>query len=556
MTRSKREFLKIYFAFFLPAICLPLILSIAYYSKESNHLAALLQKRELFIIEKQQALINKKIFSVVSDLKILASHRELYEAVNSPSTTNLAHLTYEFLQFCRHKTIYDQVRYIDMTGREAVRINYNNGDPAAVPADRLQDKSKRYYFLDTIRLGNNEIFISPFDLNIENGKIEAPLKPMIRFGMPVFNNDLKKVGIIILNYFGIDLLNTLGTEQGRIMLVNANGHWLKAMNPEDEWGFMFKGRSDKIMQNRFPDAWRQIKDSNTGQFYTEDGLFTYATINPLGAEMKSSLGSAKAYVSIGTPVIAPDDYYWKIIARVSPEYLSQQKNDIFENIGMINGSLFLLLAAGCFFITREFQKRKETDLNLQQTKATLQSVFNSVIPICVTNFDYEILLANQEYIITFNDKKIHREREKIKCYESRPGPICKTEACPLQRIADGEEEVTFEATKTSDNNENHHFIVTARPLYNEEAVPIGIVESFLDITERDKLEKEVKTLSGFLPICASCKKIRDDQGFWNQIESYISSHSEAEFSHGICPGCVQELYPEQYKLIFPEKDES
>jgi PAS domain S-box-containing protein len=60
---------------------------------------------------------------------------------------------------------------------------------------------------------------------------------------------------------------------------------------------------------------------------------------------------------------------------------------------------------------------------------------------------------------------------------------------------------------------------------------------------RDALSK-VKTLSGFIPICASCKKIRDDKGYWNQIESYVRDHSDAEFSHGICPDCMVKLYPE------------
>jgi PAS domain S-box-containing protein len=79
-----------------------------------------------------------------------------------------------------------------------------------------------------------------------------------------------------------------------------------------------------------------------------------------------------------------------------------------------------------------------------------------------------------------------------------------------------------------------------------------------DISERKKAEEEkerlilelrdalskIKTLSGMLPICASCKKIRDDQGYWNQIESYIKEHSQAEFSHSICPECIKKLYPE------------
>lgn len=55
---------------------------------------------------------------------------------------------------------------------------------------------------------------------------------------------------------------------------------------------------------------------------------------------------------------------------------------------------------------------------------------------------------------------------------------------------------------------------------------------------------EIKTLSGFLPICASCKKIRDDKGYWQQIESYITQHTGALFSHGICPECIEKLYPE------------
>ena len=82
--------------------------------------------------------------------------------------------------------------------------------------------------------------------------------------------------------------------------------------------------------------------------------------------------------------------------------------------------------------------------------------------------------------------------------------------------------------------------------------------AMLDVTERHVVEMErerliedlqaalarVKMLSGLLPICASCKKIRDDRGYWKQVESYIMSHSEATFSHSLCPECVGKLYPE------------
>ena len=67
------------------------------------------------------------------------------------------------------------------------------------------------------------------------------------------------------------------------------------------------------------------------------------------------------------------------------------------------------------------------------------------------------------------------------------------------------------------------------------------------IFEREKALEDTKILRGLLPTCASCKKIRDDNGCWNQIEVYIKKHSEANFSHGICPECARKLYPDVYK---------
>lgn len=89
-----------------------------------------------------------------------------------------------------------------------------------------------------------------------------------------------------------------------------------------------------------------------------------------------------------------------------------------------------------------------------------------------------------------------------------------------------------------------------------------------DITGRKQMEKEreqlieklqktlseVKKLSGLLPICASCKKIRNDEGYWEQIESFIKARSETEFSHGICPECMNNLYPEKdYPKLYKKK---
>jgi PAS domain S-box-containing protein len=70
------------------------------------------------------------------------------------------------------------------------------------------------------------------------------------------------------------------------------------------------------------------------------------------------------------------------------------------------------------------------------------------------------------------------------------------------------------------------------------------------IEELRKALAEVKTLQGILPICLYCKKIRDDEGFWEQVEVYINQRSEADFSHSICPGCLKEHYPKQFQEIY------
>ena len=78
--------------------------------------------------------------------------------------------------------------------------------------------------------------------------------------------------------------------------------------------------------------------------------------------------------------------------------------------------------------------------------------------------------------------------------------------------------------------------------------PDGSVEHYeglvYDITERQEAKEEIKTLRGILPICMYCKEIRDEKGYWSQLEHYLSTHSDVEFSHGICEKCLQERFPE------------
>ncbi len=104
--------------------------------------------------------------------------------------------------------------------------------------------------------------------------------------------------------------------------------------------------------------------------------------------------------------------------------------------------------------------------------------------------------------------------------------------------------------KDGDERWIHH---VCRTVYSENGENRGIRGSNRDITDKKTIQEELKVLRGFLSICASCKMIRDKNGNWTQIEEYIREHSEADFSHGICPECAQKMYPEIYQRIQDKK---
>lgn len=89
------------------------------------------------------------------------------------------------------------------------------------------------------------------------------------------------------------------------------------------------------------------------------------------------------------------------------------------------------------------------------------------------------------------------------------------------------------------------------PFYDEQGNFAGYIGSCVDVTERYTTQEEIKknkdaeihSLQKLLPICAGCKKIRNDQGFWEQVEEYFSHHSDTTFTHGLCPDCLRRLYP-------------
>ncbi len=249
------------------------------------------------------------------------------------------------------------------------------------------------------------------------------------------------------------------------------------------------------------------------------------------------------------PVDIPEEPF--LTKHRALRYLHTKKIPIFDQAGTPQ---YLLT------ISEDITERKEAEKALVKSEERLRDLFDNA-PVgyheydrdgCVMNVnrtDLEMLGYTREEMIGQPLWKFNLEEES-----ARQQILAKLAG----KIPPGRE---LERIYRRKDGTTLPVLIEDRFIKNEKGQITSVRVTIQNITERKRLEEDrerlihdlqgallkVKTLSGLVPICASCKKIRDDKGYWNQIESYISEHSSAEFSHSICPECARKLYPDLYE---------
>lgn len=222
------------------------------------------------------AALRQTIGSITSDMEFLSAMPRLQISVQSPTSGNLDRLADNFAAFMNANSVYNQIRWIDESGIERLRLDYDRSKKRALLAtqSKLQNKSNRNYFVRSGQMTPGAIYLSPFDLNMENGVIEQPFKPTLRIAKRLFDASNRPRGILILNYDGTDLMNNpalgYGDLRSRLLLLNKAGFWLKAQKRDDEFGFMF-GRKEAF-GDRYPEVWQKMRGADKGQVELASGL--------------------------------------------------------------------------------------------------------------------------------------------------------------------------------------------------------------------------------------------------------------------------------------------
>ncbi|MGR9051185.1 MAG: sensor histidine kinase [Gammaproteobacteria bacterium] len=241
-----------------------------------------LQAAEINAVSRGVMAIARGIDHLPRDLRFLYLMNDIPSVVSKPTDTALHQIASIFIDFLKAGGTYSQARWIDADGMERLRVDHNLKWTWIVPDSALQMKRQRYYFIETMKLAANGIYISPMDLNIEHDEVVLPYEPTVRAALPVFDIDGERQGIFILNQIMGDTLALLSRSAGdhSVMLVDAQGYWLKGESGNDEWGHS-RNKPELTLAVRHPKAWSRIRNRLSGQFEDEDGLWTFRRVELL-----------------------------------------------------------------------------------------------------------------------------------------------------------------------------------------------------------------------------------------------------------------------------------
>ncbi len=218
---------------------------------------------------------------------------------------------------------------------------------------------------------------------------------------------------------------------------------------------------------------------------------------------------------------------------------------------------------------RDLAAQKRMEVALTKDRNLLRAVIDNIPDgIYTKDLNYRRTLTNRADVTNMG-RKSEAEVLGKDDFEFFPKELAEGFIADDQTVTQTGQPVINREEYIINEQDQKRWLVTSKiPLQDEKGQTIGLVGISRDITDKKKAEEEreqlikelqeaaadIKVLSGLVPICSNCKKIRDDKGYWTQLEGYIQEHSEAKFSHGVCPECAQKLYGDLYAKVKKQQE--
>lgn len=307
---------------FIPLLLLSLAVVIGYLLVDLHHERRLLEQQIERQLQQSIASLQRDIAGVIPELEYLADSESLRLFIETGDDGARTRSERNIAAFAHHLRRYDQVRWLDRSGHERLRVNHREGVTQVLPANELQDKSQRYYFQQGIALPPGQIYLSPLDLNVEHGELEHPLRPTLRLATPTTDASGNTNGLLVFNYQAGEMLNhfrsTLLSETAKLSLLNSDGYWLVADRPEREWGFML-GHHARFA-NLHPELWARMQNQTRGILEDATGLYGFAAVNVPGYVHSVSLAGRQPGNS-GATVAPTNAWQWLVVVHYPTTWL-------------------------------------------------------------------------------------------------------------------------------------------------------------------------------------------------------------------------------------------
>jgi len=354
---------------------LALIFYALFSSQQKNRIERLIINQQ-GVLDQAEEIIDDYLSSAERDISFL-SHSPLLNSAfnNSASGVGVFEAVESEWQALMQSRmgLYSQLRYIDNDGREQLRIN--NVPPASivVPPAGLQNKVNRYYVNESLALSRGAIYLSDFDLNVENGVIEFPLNPTLRVAAPVFDDSGAKRGVITLNYKGSEMIRALravGSSAGQdLWLVNSQGYWLVGPSADVEWGFMYPNRLPQLFATDFPLLWSGLEQEQFGYTMRSEEHGYQLTVR--------KVSPAAPFRHLFENIVVRDDQHWVLVAAQTPEKLAAITTPIIKSLAPTFIVLELLIIGFSLWGGRQLRLRVQAIRETEKRERQLQVIFEA-----------------------------------------------------------------------------------------------------------------------------------------------------------------------------------
>jgi len=471
LTNNVNEINKHFIKFAIPSLFIILIAHLLAYHLESNVEHERIRKEEFYNAEMVTNVLEQHIQDIITDLIYFSEQSNLSNDFNIYSS-KYHYPAADWFLFSNIKKDYDQIRWIDSFGDELVRINLRNQQAQIVSTENLQNKSNRYYFTETMKLNRGEIYVSPMDLNIENGKIQQPYKPTLRVATPLFDKKGLKSGILIINYLGSKIQESLSLvlkeNSTRSSLLNRNGYWMFGPIEFPKWGFMFDNEKQS-MSYLYPKEWQLIDASKNGQFMNKQGLWTFSTIYPLAAGHKISVQNSSNFVPRLSDV-ARESYQWKLVQFMPNELYNK---DLYSTIWMhivVAVILALIIMRLSWIYAKNQVQKQDFQQQLKSNNSNLEQTIRKNAHELIIAKDKAEMLSRTDELTGMNNRRALFEYVEILLEQSK-------------RFADSYTVLMLDVDHFDIINERYNHYIGDKAL-NEVAKAINFVARNSDISAR------------------------------------------------------------------------